>query len=139
MSLLANVNKEGTAHSRDPRRGTSEEDHVAETAKDSRPPVPTERGRKTQARFDEEMARIFSGRRWRVLREIRLGPDEKFVTIFGRTARKGVVLAEIGNPTNLILVGYTVLARAAQMFDAIETIEQSPPAPVPEADEEPSA
>jgi hypothetical protein len=74
----------------------------------------------------KKMAELFEGHRYAILGEIHLGDDEQFMTPFGNKGRHGWVIKDTQSGKK-IMVGETVLRKAASMFDAIEGLPPAKP------------
>jgi hypothetical protein len=64
------------------------------------------------------MSELFSQKKYLILGEIHLGEDEQFQTPFGNRGRHGFVLKEQSTGKK-IMVGETILRKAASMYDAV--------------------
>lgn len=69
------------------------------------------------------MRQLFEGRKYVIIKEVNLPPDQRFRTPFGNTGRHGYGLAEVDNPENRFMVGVAVLKQAAERFGSVELPE----------------
>lgn len=66
------------------------------------------------------MRDLFEGRKYRIVKEINLPPDQRFRTPFGNQGRHGYGLVEVGNPDHRFVVGVAVLRQAAERYGSVE-------------------
>lgn len=63
---------------------------------------------------------LFKGKKFVILKEVRLNEDERFRTPLGHTGRHGWIVQEISNPDNKFIVGFSLLQAMHDTYDAVD-------------------
>lgn len=84
----------------------------------------TARGAHLAALHAAKMEELFKDRKYTVRREVHLEGNQRFVTPFGNKGRHGFILDETGaDPVHRLVVGESVLRRAAELYGSVELPE----------------
>jgi hypothetical protein len=67
-----------------------------------------------------KLDKAFKGKRYTIVKKVKLEGNDRFVTPLGHKGKTGVILEEVGNPANKIIVGAVVLRVAADEYGAVD-------------------
>ena len=77
------------------------------------------RGEALYAAHNEKVRAFFEGQKFKILKEVHLGEDEKFATPFGNKGRHGVIIENLETGKRDV-VGWTILRRAAAQYGSVD-------------------